>query len=993
MLKTIRCNNGLFGDSSLFAFGRDIATKDALGVDVDAGDPRYDRLRGMCELLSSTKVFTLASGNIYGNGGEDVDGSPLAIFREASYNRVRIYRDDWSTAIHNKVYNNGAGGTFDLMDGSVSGYRFSVSAFLVCKGLILAACKRINTSTTQTVGVALLKTTDYGTTWSIVEDASGNKSLPEIDVAHDRLAQFSLQNWMPCVRNGVAVAYGGVFTDYMLQPATGGGQCALWLATASVDGAPIMKKLRLGFTLSTAQQHLHTGGCQFLQLESGKVRCAYAVAIGDSVERNRIALVWIDCEPDFSDWETATININHNFHGSADYLLGDIYGYQFTSCCVGPDENSLLITSDYNSGYIHKLTLPTEEDDWSTAKAIISRVGPYSESYESAAGMGGVENFVVTCRDPINRTDFASAWRHKLLATPINVGAYSRDGVTWSQCFEPADTTFTPYLFWFGETICQPANSYGVYSWPKPVDWVSCRPLLIGHGTNNLIGTSEQWAAPSAGTTCTVLTPNEDGTYTIPSGPHSGQTINAPGNTEVYRITSTTGTCPLSRYLNTAVMNTGITTGCVTLALLPIDGNGITICADVSVAPAINCQSYSIDRWKYYTLSGNVGHTSSRPRIKIWCGDSVNVVVSDCLVQVISLHQDVNGGIGYPPPAHPNADADIHELAQIGPITVGDLWSVRMDAMIPELGWKAYPWDLLTIVDENGDWINVSITADKTVTLTTNIDSSEGTMSISTLYVYRWARELPIRFVVSKKSNSETELSISCGGQAITTTTADATLGGTSLTLNLASNADQSSASPLSVFGVRVWSKDDLLTSPLGPILSETDPDVDALETAAAANQLATDQAAVAAADNQFFGTILGQEGDLGLVVMSTVATAEAVEALDVKVDVIDEEVGLVKVKTDNLPANTSTTLGTLATANNLTALDNKINGLTTIDTLTFADAMTAILSTAAGKVSIADNGDGTNTATFYKQDGVSVALVVTYNQATGTRATTAVIP
>lgn len=63
------------------------------------------------------------------------------------------------------------------------------------------------------------------------------------------------------------------------------------------------------------------------------------------------------------------------------------------------------------------------------------------------------------------------------------------------------------------------------------------------------------------------------------------------------------------------------------------------------------------------------------------------------------------------------------------------------------------------------------------------------------------------------------------------------------------------------------------------------------------------------------------------------------------------------------------------------------------IDGLDSEKVLAAVLATAAGKVTVTDNVDGTYTATFKRQDGSTTALSVTYNPATGTRATTAVIP
>jgi hypothetical protein len=67
--------------------------------------------------------------------------------------------------------------------------------------------------------------------------------------------------------------------------------------------------------------------------------------------------------------------------------------------------------------------------------------------------------------------------------------------------------------------------------------------------------------------------------------------------------------------------------------------------------------------------------------------------------------------------------------------------------------------------------------------------------------------------------------------------------------------------------------------------------------------------------------------------------------------------------------------------------------GISTIDGLPAENVFAAILATAAGKVTITDNGDGTYTADFKRQNGTTTALSVTYNPASGSRAVTGTIP
>jgi hypothetical protein len=87
-------------------------------------------------------------------------------------------------------------------------------------------------------------------------------------------------------------------------------------------------------------------------------------------------------------------------------------------------------------------------------------------------------------------------------------------------------------------------------------------------------------------------------------------------------------------------------------------------------------------------------------------------------------------------------------------------------------------------------------------------------------------------------------------------------------------------------------------------------------------------------------------------------------------------------------PATINTVLAEFSIENRLAPTT-----LPSIDGLDPEKVLAAVLATAAGKVTVTDNGDGTYTAVFKRQDGTTTALSVTYNPATGTRAVTAAIP
>jgi hypothetical protein len=63
------------------------------------------------------------------------------------------------------------------------------------------------------------------------------------------------------------------------------------------------------------------------------------------------------------------------------------------------------------------------------------------------------------------------------------------------------------------------------------------------------------------------------------------------------------------------------------------------------------------------------------------------------------------------------------------------------------------------------------------------------------------------------------------------------------------------------------------------------------------------------------------------------------------------------------------------------------------IDGVSFGTFGKVILATAAGRVIATDNLDGTETVTFYAQDGVTPVLQVIDSLATGEREETATIP
>lgn len=97
----------------------------------------------------------------------------------------------------------------------------------------------------------------------------------------------------------------------------------------------------------------------------------------------------------------------------------------------------------------------------------------------------------------------------------------------------------------------------------------------------------------------------------------------------------------------------------------------------------------------------------------------------------------------------------------------------------------------------------------------------------------------------------------------------------------------------------------------------------------------------------------------------------------------------------DSITSAHSTTDAAIAALNDLspeTAAEACDAALTAfeVDGILLEVALSAILATAAGKATITDNGTGTYTITFTRQDGETAALEVTYSPTTGARASVA---
>lgn len=87
-----------------------------------------------------------------------------------------------------------------------------------------------------------------------------------------------------------------------------------------------------------------------------------------------------------------------------------------------------------------------------------------------------------------------------------------------------------------------------------------------------------------------------------------------------------------------------------------------------------------------------------------------------------------------------------------------------------------------------------------------------------------------------------------------------------------------------------------------------------------------------------------------------------------------------------SLSSGLVTSGGGTMTVGGYTAGNTPLQSTTTVDGLTISSALELMISLAAGRNTITDNGDGTKTVTFKKQNGSTTKFAVTFNTTTEVR-------
>lgn len=803
-------------------------TLDGLGAAVASGVPRYDRHHLLADLVQPSKTLALATAsvNVFCAGGWDSDyTTPLAVVSENS-GRVRIFRNSLgSTPIYDATRI--TSGQVDLAGGTVSGKRYYPVAWMVAYGNVSAACVRYNTAAMTTEqGVSILQTTDYGVTWTVVHD------MPDSDAGHARLAQFCWQNFTVYSEGGSPVAFVAAVTDYLNQPADR-GQAAMLFARL-VGGKwtwALGKQLPPGATLTG--KHAHTANAGIIDKGDGTYRVYAIVSWGDAVARNRIALHWCDvADLNPATIQAATWNSNEAWHGidaaDVDYPTNarGLLGSQATSICACGDGNTFLLASDIGFNYVYRLTVPDLEDDWSTARASLTGVGPYIDPNRATTGGYAIEAFAVVCFDPINRVGFALCASHVFHTSGgphVSVGCFSPDGNEWSTAFQPDNPDGAAYIYAFGDKIIQPKNAVGVYQWDKPTGYVRRRPMLLGPGIKNLTHKFSGWIASPAGVTITVLEPDGSGDYFYPVGtPRAGQAmprvkgtgpvlyLTADGSADASYATGQRAGAPLTNAASANNRTDPATNlrGSLTWGVLAVEGGGgqATGYADFGTE-TVSLDTLSNGDWQVVHQVNTALSDAPDPHIIIGLFNGAVLYNRGLFVQLISYHDgDETVGIGYPPAVYPGSSASVHELASVEAVTLPALWSVRAALCAPTLGRRAGDRYLVVLkVQGEETYAGLRFTDDFTIEGFYVDNGGTPVTDTAAVFAPNTVSGMQHRVAFSQTAADSIEFLVSCAGGPVQTITLETTTPITgACDLYLCADQAQGTVTPFAVYDVSV---------------------------------------------------------------------------------------------------------------------------------------------------------------------------------------------
>lgn len=824
-LQVAKFDSGVTGNlADKFSFSRPHATRDPLGNDVSANEPRYDRARGIADAapfadLTASPVASADDDQAF--GGYDADGqTPMMVLHAKTSQRLRIVKgDDWSTVFSQNMVD--GSGSADMMRGAVSGYRFPLVTGIVAHGLILTLCVRINTSTGSTESVAIVWSGDDGANWQVQQDTEGNNGLPDHEVGNvnGRGADFSLQNyWIePGTDPTNPLAIWVAWCAYYPGPNKLGGQSAMFRCTRdSVGGSWTVKDSRLMWSTDSNDDPDHHYHVAYPVVDLSRNLIGCVTAVGDVADDNRLSFAYIDDAADPDDYLTNTIKINDAYCGDRDVnVTGRLAGPQPTGFAPTGTTGEAFAATDVGQNYIYKVLAPRAGATLSSTKVGLEAVYGHSRLRP--------EVFHIICREPGHGRGYLAGGRD--LDGNRKRLIYSEDGEAWDEVMIPegTDAPFRVEVAWYGRTPCLLMQD-GLHTFRLP-RIRKARPMLLGPGKHNYAGGN--WSqytnvrGISSGNSVTKVSANGSGNYEYPTGhERAGEELpmQPPHPTApVYHVEGS------GEYLNCGdwlvTLNGGGLTGTrwngMLVAVFPLQDRQGWQLFDYSGSqrPAMEFSFADFEenqRWRmiHYGWRNVVDNYYGILRINSRGPDGFGLGPQECFIQILGCWPEgssnaFGGHVPYPIPENTDASGD-PEKASIDGVALGATWSVRggfgMLDIEPDqhdgFDTTAYP---LTIYADANNYVEVSINTDNTLTLNVVSGGVSTTASTSALRLHS---DASVRIAVTRLGNGSTELRATALGETVTATAASE-ITASNVDIRL-SNNDQTDVPGIRVFDVMV---------------------------------------------------------------------------------------------------------------------------------------------------------------------------------------------
>ena len=696
-IQQVRFNNGISG-SNAFSFARNSATRDGLGEPVEANQPRFDRLTAYSTRHVGDEdqllIASTSSNLLWVTGPDYDDTNDRGFLFEYSSNKIKVY-DSSKTVLADHSY---AAHGFDLMKGTISGKTFIPSAGVFCHGALVVVCRRKSGASDE--GIALLLSTDYGASFSVIQDGSGNNTFPNLQSGQTRGTFFCLQNVFELSSD--KTSFSVVWTDYLQNPGADGGQTgyAEFRRTAgqndwSSPGA------RLVFEVDGEPSHFHCAGCA---KHNGKI---YVVtSVGDTTDDNYAALHVLT---DSDNYMTCSIEENRNFHGARNEDVNGLgtKGHQFTSIALGSEPMSFIVGSDFDNEVITEITIPTGQTTANTFAQV-----------KHLWGIRSSENFNVV--KSYRGNHYISGDRKS--GASENFLMYSGDGVHWFEIMKRTSGG-VPFASFFGKWVTHVKPGEGIRAFPIP-SVKTTRPLLIGRGSTNRVGAWSQWTGPESGCSLTKLVPNGNGKYEYPTGHvKAGQELPSQPQsmTEVWWAQSDGTNDDIGRYFLSPNSPSDLALdGSVIFEVFSLENAGAELRVMFDEGNSnVQVNSLPTECWIAYHVNGDV-RANARPTTRIQSRSGTSTKPSSVLVTIPEHSVGLSSG-GIPTAALSTSEDEVADF----PATLVNNWKFDGYFGIPYFGQidNSETNQIVSIVKDANNHIEVARTAVDTIRLTVTVDS------------------------------------------------------------------------------------------------------------------------------------------------------------------------------------------------------------------------------------------------------------------------------